>query len=451
VSGELNTCINRSQITTTALAPCVQEPNLFKPISKWTYDPTTYQLSTDDLCLTLIPGKADNIKLLACNTSLQQQWMFTDQVVGPFSIGSTELLEYMAPQIKRLMRNQVNAALAPPDSTSAGNIQDPKPQSQRKDLKLYKSKQFIYNDGIDFLTFPLAETVGENITFLTRIGAESLFKQQRQFIEGKTTDEANILANEIRMLNCEVKRILRGEMISLSSLDCILAAKVMNLNTCDRITTDGLLSILQTCEKREIDVRITITQCGPQVIYTDIAKNMSYSIAKNGYQLVPFAPCLHQQNIINLNDKFYSIKTGEFIQEFANIHPNTLKLIARFEELPLLQWDLGSHFESRYDHQNFERLDVLTQLISTLRESDTESLKDLIFQKQTKSNIINSFSWWDYIYYTLIAIAIFALLTLAIKIYNLINPNPTFRKILSSVSFVSGRAIWNDGCPITAA
>ena len=154
----------------------------------------------------------------------------------------------------------------------------------------------------------------------------------------------------------------------------------------------------------------------------------------------------------------------------------------------MLQWDLGSHFESRYDHQNFERLDVLTQLISTLRESDTESLKDLIFQKQTKSNIINSFSWWDYIYYTLIAIAIFALLTFAIKIYNLINPNPTFRKFFrnccaqrknipipsspielksltssskkkkkktdhdhTSVSFVSGRAIWNDGCPITAA
>lgn len=87
------------------------------------------------------------------------------------------------------------------------------------------------------MTFTSAKTVDENITFLTQHSAESLFNQQRKFLEGKTTGEVNPLANEIRML------MIRAEVFFLSSLDGISAAKVMNFNIFDAITTDGLLII----------------------------------------------------------------------------------------------------------------------------------------------------------------------------------------------------------------
>lgn len=58
---------------------------------------------------------------------------------------------------------------------------------------------------------------------------------------------------------------MRGTILTLSVLDGILAAKTMRLGTCDRITSDGEMSIWQTCEKRGIEVQINETKCVPKL------------------------------------------------------------------------------------------------------------------------------------------------------------------------------------------
>jgi len=467
-----NSCLNKS----LAIVPCVQYES-DSPITRWYYDPDSYQFKTEDQCLTYnIFKPTDFVSLTPCNNTAQQKWIFTNQAISPFTIGSQEMVEALSPGIRKLLRNQV--------------LDDKEKSDDPSEVRSYKSRQFPDTEkDKHYISWPSAEKEGMNVTFLTMEGAEFLFLKNRQFIEGKTTDEVNILANEIRDVYCEVKRAMRGTILTLSSLDGILAAKIMKLGTCDRITSDGEMSILQTCEKREIEVEIKETKCGPQIIYTDPIKNISYGIAKNGYQLVPYSSCLVQHGMVGLNGKFYDLKTGEFIEISPNIHLNALHLIEFFEELDIRQYDITSIFQERYEHFNNERLDILTSMVSTLRESQVESIAHLILQKQTKNNIISSISWWDYVLYTLIVIAIIVLSTIAFKIYYFINSNPILKKILclcctckkktkpkvkittspiemkpltspsskkkkeqhdhTSVSFINGRAIWNDGCAIT--
>jgi len=143
---------------------------------------------------------------------------------------------------------------------------------------------------------------GINVTFLTQEGAEFLFHQNRQFLQGKTTDEVNILANEEREVYCEVQRLKRATTISCSTIDGILAAKNLDFKTCDRITTEGMMSILQTCDRREIEIKTT--KCGPQIKYTDPTTNISYGIANNSYQFTPLSPCLIQHGLLSLNENF---------------------------------------------------------------------------------------------------------------------------------------------------
>lgn len=478
LSDTINICINKTTPTN-----CVQNKDINSPISRFHYDPDTYQIKNDDQCIEAhIPTK--NLKLTQCDPEVEKQrWIFTNQVVAAFSLGIDHTIE---PQNDEPSDDPEVAKTGEQTDKEDTEKTKKKPnllQSRRVGGRIYKGRDFALKTGSDFMEFPSAEKPGESIKFLTREGAETIFHQQRQFLQSRTTEEVNLLANEIRMNYCEIKRVMRGQVISLSLLDGILAAKTMGMKTCDRITTDGELSILQTCQKKEIEIKVKQTKCGIQAIYTD-ENGVSYSIAKNGYQLVPFTPCLNQHSILNLNGKFYSYRNGEFTEEKPNIHPNSLKLIAYFDILPLFQYDIGSHFEEKQDHFTSERLEVLNYLISTMREANSETLDGLIFQKQTKSNLISAFSWFDYIYYTLIAVGIFILFTIIIKIYNIMNPNPAIRKFFQNCcnntkpnqntsprqlelkpltkttnkngkhdhqvvdTFIGGRAYWNDGCPV---
>lgn len=482
LSDTINTCINYT--TPTA---CVQNKEINSPISRFHYDPDNYQLKIENQCIEAhIPTKA--LKLVPCDAEIEKQkWLFTNQVVAQFSLGFEQAIEQNDDPLDE-PSDDPEAGKTEQNENPAGTEKTKKKlnliTSKKVGGRIYKGRDFALKSGSDFMAFPSAEKPGESIKFLTREGAETIFHQQRQFLQSRTTEEVNLLANEIRMNYCEIKRVMRGQVISLSLLDGILAARTMGMNTCDRITTDGELSILQKCEKKEITVRTKQTKCGMQAIYTD-ENGISYGIAKNGFQLVPFAPCLNQHSIVNLNGKFYSHKDGEFVEEKPNIHPNMLKLIAKFEFIPLFQYDIGSHFQAKYDHFTSERLEILNQIISSMRDSDYDSLSNLVFQKQTKNNLISSFSWFDYIYYTLIAVGIFILFTIIIKIYNIINPNPAIRKFLHNCctnknkqkqitspnqvelkpltkttnkngkhdhrsvdSFIGGRAFWNDGCPV---
>ena len=377
-------------------------------------------------------------------------------------------------KLKRIHRKKA------PSAQAAHRPQSDQP-TQPSRIISRKNVEFESKEWEDFRrpTGSNSERADYNVSFLTLQGAESLFCQQRQFVIGHTTDELNM--KEIRIATCDAKRAQRGQLISLSILGGFLAAQSMKLSTCQRLISDGELLMVQDCHESQVEVQIIKTKCGPQPIYID-ENNITYSIAKNGFQLIPYSPCIHQNPIMNLNGKFYMHINNELVEQKPSLHINSFQVIDHFDTIPLIQYDIASHFINRYDHYTNERLEVLSQFVSSLRESGTESLNGLIFEHQTKNNIVTTFSWFDYIYYTLIAIGIFIFFTIIIRLYNCINPNPTFRKFFSScckccskkenppsvemkplqkilkkkktahehknIHFVDGIAYWADGCRV---
>ena len=270
--------------------------------------------------------------------------------------------------------------------------------------------------------------------YLTKQAAETLFLEQRQFVEGRLTDQSNVLAHEVRQLYCMVNRMHRNLVAVLAQWSGLIAARSLNLDTCDQIKAEGEGLVLQTCAKKVMEVSVKDGRCGPQPVIID-EYNKTYSLAKNGWSLVPYTECLWQTPFITMNAKIYMFKDNNWSECKPKIHISNLKLIAKFDVLLLHQYDIASHYHELYKYLSMDPMTMLALQMGTMHYSEADGMMEVYHlpsKRSTPEKVEHVLTWMDYIRYGLLGLAIFVVTGILVKIFVMFNPIPGIRKLWTS-------------------
>ena len=100
---------------------------------------------------------------------------------------------------------------------------------------------------------------------------------------------------------CKLTHLRRITLISLTQSNGLMAASLLFPNkSCTRLNGLGQVLLLQQCRKSEIQLSAIETKCGYE------PKFENYTVARDGYSLIPFQPCMWSDGIINVNNKAYT-------------------------------------------------------------------------------------------------------------------------------------------------
>ena len=128
-----------------------------------------------------------------------------------------------------------------------------------------------------------------------------LLYAQDQFLQGQITDHENALANEIRDSYCILLEMKKFLSILLASMDPLLTAKSLGLDTCSSVIGEGESLILQECQSVTVEVAVKQTSCGFEpIVYIG---NDTFGLSPSDFSLIPLLPCIHRHSYATLNSR----------------------------------------------------------------------------------------------------------------------------------------------------
>ena len=231
-----------------------------------------------------------------------------------------------------------------------------------------------------------------NVSAITDSTSELLAIENRQYILGQTIEHEEALANEIKQMYCKITSLQRNQAMLLSQTNGILAARSLGLDKCSRVVGNGLSLNLQKCEIVPINITAKETMCGYQP-YFETSTNVSFTVGKDRWTLHNFRECFWNGQYVNLNDDTYSFVKGEWVKQEPTVHLQKLQLISRFENLPIHTYDFLPRHHSMYETSNMEQMNILSEIISRVQESNANSLSDIVMDSRGKNNRWDMTSW----------------------------------------------------------
>ena len=211
----------------------------------------------------------------------------------------------------------------------------------------------------------------------------------------------NVLANEINLLDCEMRKTKRDQIIVASRQDSLLAARQLGLPTCQTIQATEKMAIVHQCETLNMEVKAEITRCGPQ------PRLGNHSIEMDGWRLAPFTACRFTAGIIPLNGEFFRYENGEWVAVEANIKLSHQKFVEKFdiEADEAIKWIPQKQAE--HDFLYSDQINVLTDLVSTMKENNIRSFSQLAVQNSWSDPLGTiKRKLWEIVLGTLIAIVL---------------------------------------------
>ena len=362
-------CANR-----TKLIFCYHTKTFEPKDSLWDY--TDYQLRfrENNLCLTNTLNSTPTnheLTLEPCvDGNTEQTWIFEQKVLGPQRTLSDFPLEI-------------------------GETESVTPNVTRVD----KSRQFIHN-------------LARNVSGET---AEKLMAEHKIFLNHELERHVNILAEEMKDIFCLASETQRNQAFLLAQTNGLLAARALDMPQCDRIESSGMSLILQRCTTHLINITVNETRCGPQPLYVN-EQNRSFTIGKDGWSLHPFSECFWNGQFVNLNGNTYSYVNGEWKRQIPNMHIHKIKIVNRFKDIPVNDFDFAIRHHESYDTHDIEQSNVISELMSQMQESNVNSISDLVMNVQTQSHVWTASNWIQYIKYGLLSIAAIIVLGIIVKI-----------------------------------
>ena len=205
-----------------------------------------------------------------------------------------------------------------------------------------------------------------------------------QYEDDRQIDRLNVLAQEITDLDCQSRQNKVEQLILTAQQDGLLAARQLGLRLCQTVSVNKLTAIVFQCGILQVDITTEVTKCGPQPRY----KN--YSISHNGWSLTPFSSCRFTTGVVPLNDNFYRSENGTWTPVEANIKLSHQKLIERFgvEADDALRWI--PHGQPTHDLMVTDQLNVMSDIISAMKENDITSFSQMVIEESFWSNPIET-------------------------------------------------------------
>jgi hypothetical protein len=250
--------------------------------------------------------------------------------------------------------------------------------------------------------------------------------ENRQFIESQSIKHETKLANEIRQLYCKITAVQRSQTVLLAQSNGLLAAQALNLQKFSRISGSVSALTLHVCAVVSIQITAKLTTCGYQPFFQGLTGN--FTIGKDGWSLHPFHECFWPTGYVSINGQTFVWKNDDWKAEEPSIHLTKLKLVDKFEDIPMNAYNYLPHHHSIYDSNAIEEINVLTELISRIQLSNTNSLSELVLDKQSKSEFWDTTNWISIFKYG--TLGLICLITLTALSYLIIFCVP-FKRIFS--------------------
>ena len=356
-------------------------------------------------CLT---KEGATITLNRCNNSTNQTWKFghkNEQTRNkPLTFADVVML-----QTQTKLPNADIPEITPP-------------------IKLDRTKRQIESTNDSEIEAPLSSMTTEQVWTKIKVLHE-------QFKENVQIEPENKLATEIRQIYCQLTKMRRYQITTLSQINGVLAAAALDMQPCSKIQGYGETLMLQECKLQETEVTAVETICGFQPFFSIDGKN--YTIGIDGWTQQRFTKCFWQSQLVNLNGRMYmwihnNNTDGKWVEQIATLHIHNMELIAKFKEVTLKDYDYSLAAHPAHDFANLDQLNLITDLMARIQEVDVSqaSLEKVLVPAQQESQLQHAYSWLDTLKIMVLCVIGFIFTLICIRMCTLINP---FGKIIHTV------------------
>jgi hypothetical protein len=183
-----------------------------------------------------------------------------------------------------------------------------------------------------------------------------------QYLRDQLLDNENDLTREIENLQCEKRKATHERVVSTAQFNGWLAASMVNLPKCTKLSAFGKTVLAITCKVRNVSFAAEVTNCGPQ------PKFEKYTINRDGWELVPFSPCYWSVGFINFNDKPYAYSNGTWRPIVAQIVVPTQTLAHSFRYNEVKYFDYVHQSNPAYNDALLDSMNVLADIVSTIND-----------------------------------------------------------------------------------
>jgi hypothetical protein len=386
------------QLTIRGTTDCVTPDKLLtcsnsiNQTAKWEYDPSLLSMSWNRQCIALIPTTIiPRLTFTTCNISDPlQQWNFQHSLaeLKPMPLETIPAWKDLQKQRNRRSRDRNWPNFA---SSSTG-----RPTSTTPKLPANPPKPVSTPTASQPSSPSNQNTTNQNITKnISDSDRQILDIENRQFIEAQAAKHETVLANEIRNLYCKITAIQRNQAVIMAQSNSILTGTALNLEKCSRVSSSGITLVLQQCAVVPIQLSAKLTSCGYQPFFQAISAN--YTIGKDGWSLHPFQDCFWTSPYVSLNDKTYQWINDDWKLHEPSVHLTKLHLVKKFDDIPLKSYNYLPNHHSIYESNTIEQMNVLSELISRIQLSSSNSLSSLVLDTKSQSNF-GDMSIWIYIF-----------------------------------------------------
>ena len=183
--------------------------------------------------------------------------------------------------------------------------------------------------------------------------------------------------------------------------------------------------ILQQCESVTVFLSAKLTSCGYEPFVQINSTN--YTIGKDGFSLHPFQECLWPLPYVSIQKNDYTWTNGEWKKINGSLHISKLELVSRFSDVLLKTYDYLPRHHSIYDHR-VEQMNVMSEIISRMQISNTNSLSTLMLDSQSTNDFWNMSKWTNIFKYGILGVISLVLSSIFIYLFVVFFP---FQRIIS--------------------
>ena len=210
-----------------------------------------------------------------------------------------------------------------------------------------------------------------------------------QYEEDEAIARENALAAEINALNCELKKMKRDQILQTARSSGILAAKQLGLPECQYVQPSLKTAVVFQCHALKISVAAVRSSCGWQPKY------LNYSIAHDGYRLVPYSSCVWTSSYVVLNENIYGIQNDSWHKIEPNMKLAHQVLINHFNITAddSINWLPQEH---RQDHMYTDHENAIADWVSTLHDNGIKRTSEFHEMTSPATNFITKAlsKWW---------------------------------------------------------
>ena len=196
----------------------------------------------------------------------------------------------------------------------------------------------------------------------TMLASEVAVAGHTQYTRDLAVDMANKLVIEARRLKCKNRKTTHNNIVMSAKYNGWYAATLLNLPTCSKLLIWGEQVQLQQCVPRNVTFSAGETVCGFQPAY------LNFTLATNGWELVPFANCYWPTQFVNFNGKTHAFQNGDWVRVLPIVPVQGRQLVGKnkYEADNSLQNIL--QMNTAMGNSPISDASVMADILATIRE-----------------------------------------------------------------------------------